>query len=265
MSESGPGRPAVSVLKGIIIAAALSPLLSCRNAPPQTACPPEGRAAKREVPVVYDRRLDPIEVTAAQRELLMEWAARLSPDNAVWYIHVNDNTKFDDGTLIGNFTVFYRPESRGERIRKGKACRLWDVRESGDRVEHPRYWSMMDPREWAIFDWVQVSRKEEPFGGEIEVPEKALWPFLTPDGFADVEVIEIVDFARNPPDVPEDVLSFELPEKDEPVFSISREKDGTIEVMFGTQQGGLAGGGAILVIEKQDGNWRVRSMGGWIS
>ncbi|KKN73889.1 hypothetical protein LCGC14_0395720, partial [marine sediment metagenome] len=56
----------------------------------------------------------------------------------------------------------------------------------------------------ALGDYMQVSMRGRPFGRELDTPTRTLWPFRTPEGFGDEEIIEIVDFARTSPSVAHD-------------------------------------------------------------
>ena len=56
------------------------------------------------------------------------------------------------------------------------------------------------PAARSLGEYVQVSLKERPFGGDLGTPKGTLLPLRAPQGFTDEEIIEIVDFIRTNPE-----------------------------------------------------------------
>ena len=121
-------------------------------------------------------------------------------------------------------------------------------------------------------NYYQISQADEPFDKKLEVPNGSMLPFDAPEGFSADEVIDIVDFVRSnptytPPPSKEHPNSFRLPTQcdgSDPILAI-RKKDDIIEVRTGTTQGPLSGLGQFVQLVNEGEDFKVISIGMWVS
>ena len=122
----------------LLVWAAAMPLCGCERAHTgklttgtSPASNPKTRASRKvaptprkDVPIVYDGRLDPIPLRPAHVEEILDNAEPIAPPGRrVWYIHVH-NSYVHKGEHYWAVTVFYTPGVATDRIRKGKATRF---------------------------------------------------------------------------------------------------------------------------------------------
>ncbi len=236
--------------------------------------PVELQAPTASVPVVYDERLRPARLTSQQMDGILSEAVPFCPKGQhVWFIWVHDNFEFS-GELYCNATVYFTPTMVTSRIRKGQSIGFWqDVSSFSKRLGRP-----VKTRE-DLSDYCQVALREKPFGQELDVPAGTLMPFAPPKGFADDEVVEIVDFIRtNPKKTEQPEVTFVRSEGDtytvyhrpvtfdgsQPILSIER-KNGTIEVRAGTVQRTWAGAGQMLRLIEAPEGFKVLEIFLWVS
>lgn len=233
--------------------------LSQRNSSPQSC------------PITYDERLSPKRLTPGQIEGILAEARVCAPaGRPVWFILVHDNSLQLNGVEFANVSVYFEPDTATPRMRKGKFFRESYASKGLVKQFAPSTQPDFVPD---LLDYVQVSLESSPFGKDLEVPASRLWPFPTPDGFTDADVIEIVDFIRTPPDTdtratinPDGSISFKLLSWywGEPIFFIRKDGE-VIEVRTGAMQHSLGGGGSWIRCIKKDGKWVVLESGTWVS
>ena len=237
-----------------------------RRSTPALSAPRPG-----EVPVVYYLRFEnQPPLTSAQVERLL---ALTDPDcprgQRVWFIYVTANWE-REGRLLAHACVYFTPESRGPRLRKGR-CRPVDeglldlFRDLSDLTEvlEPARSLPMTEEYW------QVSRADRPFGGHLDTPGLDELPFPAPCDFTEDEVVRLVDFVRTNPAQPINdsgaIWVTSRLDVSVPVYSISR-CGSRVEVRTGAIQGLCAGHGEMLeCIEEEDGTFRVLGIGRWDS
>jgi hypothetical protein len=244
------------------------------NSPPAPPSADSGHrgnevALPTDVPIRYDPRLPSDEPTREQIKEILSTATPACPNGQrIWYIWVRGNHR--DGELGYDCvaTVYFTPEVRGARLRKGHCCYTTTVspgfsahlRSLGVSFEGPGATGV--PGEY----W-QISLQAQPFGEEFAVPEGALLPFAPPTEFTEAEVIEIIDFVRTGPGPsyrPEEVPLVRRFDGAQPICWIRR--DGTIiEVHSGTIQWPRSGGGEYVRIKKTDQGFLVVEAGRWVS
>ena len=205
------------------------------------------------VQIRYDSRLHPEPLTYVQLDDILRNANSACPSGQeVWFVWVQSNYRADDGTPVCGATVYYTPELREPRLRKGH-CLSLGTRGLMISGEGRDYW--------------QVSLREQPFGSELFIPEGALLPISPPKDFTETEVIEIIDFVRTNPSSPSKPHEIPIPgsfDGSKPIYSIKRQSD-LIEVQSGTVQGPLAGAGEFILLRKADQGFEVVSIGTWVT
>ena len=264
---------------GAIFAVGMSCILAMGGCAPSRSVPSASRAIVIEPPpppVLYDRQLSLDPLTDEQLREIVEEAVPQTPQrHEIWYVHVHNNRVFK-GERHWNVTVFYTPSVVTRRTRRGQSFHLRDnyrrVREKITREVGDDSWlkeiKLLD-------DYVQISLPDAPFGESLELPTYRLWPFRSPEGFTDDELIELVDFARDSPRVPRRIIE-ERPGQvavtgggqfngQEPIYRIRRLDDGMVEVWSGSQQDNVAGSGSFMKCVKKDGVWLVVTAGWWVS
>lgn len=266
------------VLSALSLAAGALVLAGCDQGTARPASPAQrvsaSRPAKGDVPVVYDMRLCPKPLTAAQKREFLSEAARLAPPGRdAWFIWVHANQEHE-GELSYNASVYYAPDVRTARLRKGKLLGVstaikgaWPAYEALVREEAGK---PVGEAEFRLSDYWQVSRRGEPFSADLAPPSGALMPFAAPSGVSDQEVVEIVDFARTSPKAPGgggDSITITIPGQFDgtlPILAIRKWGD-LVEVTSGTVQGLLAGAGQVLRCMKKGKAFVVLEVGLWVS
>ena len=257
----------------IVLGVGLS-FLGAGCAEPRAAAPtaPEPRPpapTPAEVPAVYDQRLGPLELTRRQKLEIIAQAAPLTPKGRkIWYVLVRDNRRFE-GELSYIATVYFSPDFSSARLRKGKCMHVWHV-SAEMRETSERFMKLVnvDQRELPprLPGYRQVSLAAQPFGENVAVPEKILWPFTVDGEFTDQEVIEIVDFVRAAIKRRKGQLLGLLEfVPDEPVLSITAQSKGRIEVFTGTRQHWLAAEGHYFILIGKGGKLLIVKEGSWLS
>lgn len=227
-------------------------------------------------PVIYDTRLQSVPLSDAQINWITEEARRVAPkNNGIWFALVHHSYVSDKNESSWNATVFYRPTTTTARIRKGQCLYL---RSEFKRLNEAIAAIATQPQAQEpspLADYVQVSLRDAPFGRTFEPPPYQLWPFPLPEGFSDDELVDLVDFARTSPRVPEQRK--EMPnggfsinlggipfDGAEPIYSICLLEGGIVEVRSGAAQDMLAGAGRSMKCVKRDGKWIVLETGLWM-
>ena len=235
----------------------------------------------RDVPVIYDTRLDPIPLTDAQKEEVLATVAPVVPKGRrVWYIHVNHSYKSESGPGY-SVNVYFTPGPAEGRLRKGMSVHYASPFSPGG---WPAFSDEMRPlptsdelREGLRPYW-QVSRAGEPFGKDLAPPSsQMLWPFSI-HGVSDDEAVRIVDFIRTgPADVskvkhvnPDGSITTEFSSSgrvdgSRPILSIwaDPEKDDVIHVTTGSVQGPLAGSGQMIELRREGDSYKIIGIGHW--
>jgi hypothetical protein len=227
------------------------------------------------VPVVYNKRLDPLPLTQTQvGELLAEAAPRCPDGRGIWFIYVRASYLVDGEPYIGA-GVYFTPEAQEPRMRKGKCTGVailpssWKSELETLREQLRRYRPDADLP--AVWDYCQVSRAGEPFTDRLGPPEGNLLPFDPPTGLWDAEIIDVVDFARRQTGEPrveklDDKHWNVRPGFDgsAPILKIART-DGVIEVKSGTVEGLLSGAGQILRCRRNERGFEIVDVSDWVS
>ncbi len=237
----------------------------------ETAHPTTTAAAP--VPIVYNKRLNPLPLTDAQVADVVHKAALRCPDaRRIWFIYVRANSKTNGG-MDGVANVYFTPDRQTTRLRVGRYVTVgWLPPALKSRVRSLR--EVLEPDEEhpdlpPVQDYWQVSLAAEPFSERLDTPAGTLLPFESPAGFSEAEVVEIVDFARsqkggwftsgsNPMTVR---MSFD---GCAPILSISRS-DGLIQVRTGTHEGPLSGAGEVLECRKAQTGFEIVRVFMWVS
>ncbi len=236
--------------------------------------------------VVYHKRLDPAMLTDEQLGGISDYLCLTDFDiKDVWFVNViyNNNS-------ILKTVVYFLPEANDKRIWNGKYIHYGSYQRSR-RSKLTR--EQVKPH---YYEYIQVAAKEKISGGQVGIPTQAnLYPFPTPQGFTEDEIVGIVDFIRSDPNeimiaprksiMHEDpkkekitafkdsveayitvttMISMQPIERDLPIKDISRNGD-IIEVETGVQEGPLAGYGQVLEIRKTDVGYELISVGMWVS
>jgi len=288
----------ITILIALVAAALMLLWQGERPTPPQkvscapAASPPPQLPKPADVPVVYDRRLFADKLSDELKEEIIRQAAPLTPKGQrIWYIH-SDLNRASGKKPDYRTTVYFTPHVATPRLRKGqrvaiicgalpggfrkvpeeKIKELLKTATDEDRQYYEQIKARIDD---PLFTWWQVSLKEQPFGQRLDAPgEDRLWPMSAPHGFADEEVIEIVDFIRTAPDSSTittnadgtfTVSGFGRVDAGLPIMSIYREKDGSIGVTTGSVQAPLAGSGQMIRIKREGDTYRVTEVSQWVS
>lgn len=287
--------PSIALILTCVLSTSLPACAASRDAnaappPPQRQRTPSASATDRDdtesdtpVPVVVHSRFDPAPLTDEQTDDILERAGNVAPTGiGVWFILLRNNRE-RNGVLRYAVTVFFEPDSTTARLRKGKyvrvdglgdalrdcLCRALAAEGSPDGPMPSRQWcESWPPRASPLFDYCQVSRQETPFTDDRAVPDGSLLPFPAPDGFTDEETVDVVDFIRTDP---------KLPDPAPPVFSPSGRFDGrspiiaierqgsTIEVRCGVCEGLLSCRGTVLYLVRESDTLRIVTTGRWVS
>jgi len=120
-------------------------------------------------------------------------------------------------------------------------------------------------------NFYQVSKVDQAFGKKLEVANGSLLPFDSPEGFADEEIIDIVDFVRSTPTYTrppskERPNSFSFPIQlncSAPIVVIEKD-DEAIRVRTGIVEGPLSGMGQAVRIVRDGEDFRIIGTGMWV-
>jgi len=207
-------------------------------------------------------RFDHPPLTDAQVEALLTRAQRCCPEGQQpWFIYVVANWKEPEGRRPAA-TVYFTPGEAAGRVRKGK-FECGGVAEA-ELAKIRKALGAEEAREAArgVCEYWQVSRRDEPFTEDVDVPDVGILPFPRPIGFTENEVVELIDFIRTNPERDNCAVAFD---GSQPILSITRSDD-VITVRTGTIEAMLAGSGQFLTCKrKTDGTFEVLSIGIWVS
>ena len=208
--------------------------------------PVELQAPTASVPVVYDERLRPARLTSQQMDGILSEAIPLCPPGQrVWFIWVHYNKEGDQRPRC-NATVYFTPEVRGARIRKG----MYVLFEQSTSEEGAGLVELTEIGEGGpLFSYYQVSFPDKPFGDDLDVPPEALMPFEPPEGLSDEEAVEVVDFIRSDPEIRADTQG-------DPISSIGKEDD-SIYVSIGKWQHPLAASHHVYELKRTPGGFTI--------
>ena len=235
-------------------------------------------AEARRVPVVLHSRFNPTPLTDEQMCEILGEARRLAPRGKdVWFILLKSNGEYE-GALRYCVNVYFTPDIATARLRKGRYIGLGggfeEIREiiqklfdAEDQAARQGDSHTTKERQFVrLHEYYQVSLCDEPFGDDLGAPSGTLLPFAAPEGVSDVEVVEVVDFARTNPAVQPRPNTFPVPSRfngSAPVIGIER-KDGMIEILCGVSEGMLSGMGELMQCKKEDGTLKVVALGQWV-
>jgi hypothetical protein len=126
-----------------------------------------------------------------QTAAVIDAAIQAVPDASPWFVLVWDG---DTDLLTGRpvHSVYFAPEHRAPRVRRGRYCVVSGPAAAGAAGYKGVY----------VAPYVQVSERGTTFDRELEVPTAAGLPFHVPQtedkspAFSDVELVEITDVAR---------------------------------------------------------------------
>jgi hypothetical protein len=162
----------------------------------------------------------------------------------IWFIY------YHTGGLGNRAHVFFRPDSSGDRIRKGVVFELWYS--PGD---------LKEPSPFAPEDYVQVAPKDAPFSSRVETPDASVLfglPALVQAGMDDLDVVSIVDQIRaHAPDLNKDDVGDSL--IDIPSHW-SKPGGFKIEIQFNYE----STFGAEMLFEGGPGHYRYSFVGPWV-
>ena len=266
---------AVFLCVGWTLAAGCAAPTEKANAPPEKSTP--ATEIDLSIPVVYDPRLKPLPLTDEQKKEILRQAALVTPkEQRLWYLHVAHNYLWGE-ELWPNVTVYFTPDVTTPRLRKGKCLRIntlvWWKMFMINRTGRKELWinpKTFDSQELQkhVRDYWQVSFRDRPFTAELHPPTKPLWPFAVSAGLTDEEVVEIADFVRpfsEPGLTPGAPQRYHPIDATQPILSISRLEDGSIEVWTGSVQGPTAGRGHYLKLHRAGKSFVVVKTWLWVS
>lgn len=195
-------------------------------------------------------------------KLLSTWICDTKPNN-VWFVRVLGSLHIFN---VLRADIYFLPDYSSGRLRKGKFTRYdsFDFRDSKKALVEQGYDPNKLPKpEYREYVYV-LPKNDTPSPNQLPSSESLL-PFTVADGFADQEIVEIIDFVRlQKPmrmilkNVPWD-LNDQLP-----IMRIWKNQ-GNIIIMTGTQESPLSGSGQRLTIKKTDGGYELISKTSWIS
>lgn len=239
-------------------------------------------AKARRVPVLLHSRFKPTPLTDGQMDEILDDARQMAPkEKDVWFILLKNNSE-RDGVLRYNVNVYFTPEFATARLRKGRYIglgggieeireilrKLFPESEGGDQGARQNDSRIAKERRFErLCGYYQVSQRDEPFGNDLGIPRGTLLPFAAPEGFADDEVVDLVDFIRtNPPGLQRpNAITFPTRfDGTAPIISIKRT-GGMIEILCGVSEGMLSGMGEMMQCKKEKGAYKVMALGQWVS
>ena len=226
----------------------------CGDGVAAPSSPADHQVGYPEVPVVYDADPGGVRLERSTLDDIVRWAgARAPKGQGVWFIKVYYTDLHTDNWLC---RVYYLPQETGPRVRRGlgigysgllPSTRPTQVAGAASGREEPR-----------LFEYTQVSEAGAPFTDQVSAPDPNtpwLWPFDCPDGFAQEEVIEILDAVR--------ACKTRYPSPGWPpsIGRMRREGNGEVSVEFGPQLTGpypfLSGISWSTMCVRRDGEWKV--------
>jgi len=183
--------------------------------------------------------------------------AKCPAGRETWMIYVRSNSMFE-GALHYSATIYFTPDTQNSRLRTGQYMSvdsLFDQYRAKVREK-------LGVQEEALPKYAQVSRVSKQFGQKLETPDDEDRPFHFPENMSEIDLVALIDEARtglstgaDPDAVGEPVCRIETP----------REPQGEFEVYFGAQDGGLAGRGTVIVVERKSTIFKAKGVAHWVS
>lgn len=221
------------------------------------------------VPVVVIGRFVDRPLSNAQIREILEAAEPKTPAGTrVWFIGVHANQSRGDGRRF-SCNVYFTPESQSDRVRHGHGVHVgprmvfvFDPDTSIPQARHSDQLAAGDLR-----PYVQVSKLDAPFEDSLEIPTGTMQPINRPNELTDVDLVEVIDFIRTGPRLPDEPGAMHASSKvasNAPIVEI-RKTDNGYEVRTGFQEDRLSGFGTIVECEKTDKGLKLTTLGTWVS
>lgn len=182
----------------------------------------------------------PARLSAAQRDKVLRLANRLAPERSEpWLFLVRGPGCFAGDRVI----VFYTPDRRSDRIRRGQAVYLGTVAEIDD-VAPEQTAERTDGGHRAV-SYAQVAFRDRPFKPALGIPKVSELPFFVPENLDDA-IVGILDLVRDS----------EPDSRHRPVSSLELGND-SITVRIGH------GSGSSVILRPKEGGYEVSGSGIW--
>ncbi|MCB9857587.1 MAG: hypothetical protein H6818_18040 [Phycisphaerales bacterium] len=202
------------------------------------------------------------------REILAEAESITPKGSRVWFIRAMRNQIHDDKPTIA-VTIYFTPDRRTDRIRYG-SCFTIDTAWEDTRkalIEATKYDTNKPPIEHRLSTYCQVSTAESPFNGSLDIPKGSLLPFPSQDELTEAELIEIIDFVRAEPSMPE-ASKTSIPDNkvdsNAPIAFIRKTVEG-YDIHMGSLEGPLSGMGQLIQCTKAVDGLKLTALGSWVS
>jgi hypothetical protein len=243
--------PLATSLSAVCVVWMVTAVTSAGLAPATQPSPP---ATQPAVPFIYVASQASGQLTAKQKELLLDAARWNRPEGAhEWFVAVVHSGKHSIWAH-----AFYAPDHSSPRLRKGRYADLhiWRQRTviSGEVVWETKDWEVEYE---AVEQYVQVSRPDKPFDQRLEVPASSDIPCGRPtydkkkvdrkefERLRDAELVRVVDFARQ---------HLQTVGNHDPICTIRLTNPGVVTVATGAEDWG---GFAFDIEEHPDGQYEA--------